>query len=232
VYDKLLKHRQSFWITLYSFLEKCIDCAVCCCPVTQFHPICVSGRQQTAQSVHCSQNLYIQSKCSWRWGKTFARNMYGKLKRINKIKFCCFLFFADIICTRDVRSQKRQNIFFIFVCCCILSCYYFLFICIPTSKYMRVRIANGTENRIILPQATLWTLEWTLRLDEVWWISWTVTELMASQEILCPVDTAKAYNMFWIINKALIYWGCTYEFILICCIENWTKVNKLNHYIK
>jgi len=29
-----------------------------------FHPICVTGRQQTAESVHCSKKLYVQSKCS------------------------------------------------------------------------------------------------------------------------------------------------------------------------
>jgi hypothetical protein len=26
------------------------------------HPICVTGRQQIAESVHCSEKLYIQSK--------------------------------------------------------------------------------------------------------------------------------------------------------------------------
>ena len=30
-------------------------------------------------------------------GETLARNMYSKLKKINKNKFCCILLVADII---------------------------------------------------------------------------------------------------------------------------------------
>jgi len=46
------------------------------------------------------------------------------------------------------------------------------------------------------------------------------------------MDIAKANNIFWIVNKALIFWGYIYELIAIFRIEKWTKVNKLNHYIK
>ena len=67
-------HLQEHFDCMYSFLEQCTDSAVCCRPVTQvgwnqFYPTCVTGRQQTAEKVHCSDKLYIQSKCSWRWAK-------------------------------------------------------------------------------------------------------------------------------------------------------------------
>ena len=103
---------------------------------------------------------------------------------------------------------------------------------VRSNIYVHAIVLYQMDWRIILTQATLWTLEWTLGLDEEWGMSWTVTELMTSQERLCPLDVAKANNMFLILNKALIYWGCIYEFIAIFRIEKWTKVNKSYHCMK
>jgi len=48
-----------------------------------------AGRQQTAQSVHCSKKLYIQSKYSWRWAKpspeTCRASLRESIKHILKI---------------------------------------------------------------------------------------------------------------------------------------------------
>jgi len=45
-----------------------------------FHPVCVTGRQQTAESVHCSKKLFIQSKCSRRWAKLSLETCRASLK--------------------------------------------------------------------------------------------------------------------------------------------------------
>ena len=55
-------HLQEHFDCIYSFLEQRTESAVCRRPVT--HPTCVTGQQQTADSVHCSKKLYTQSKCS------------------------------------------------------------------------------------------------------------------------------------------------------------------------
>jgi len=76
-------HLQKHFDCIYSFLEQCTDCAVCYRPVTHIgwnHPMCVTGRQQTAESVHCSKKLYIQSKCSWRWAKLSPATCRASLK--------------------------------------------------------------------------------------------------------------------------------------------------------
>ena len=74
---------------------------------TEFHPICVTGRQQTAESVLCSIKLYIQSKCSWRWTKLSPETCRASLKESTKQMllhpFCCWYQ-----CTSDARSHKRH----------------------------------------------------------------------------------------------------------------------------
>ena len=91
-------HPQEHFDCLYSFLEQFTDSAVCCWPVTkigwnpicllstgatdwmEFHPICVTGQQQTAELVYCSKKLYIHSKCSWRWAKLSPETCRAVLK--------------------------------------------------------------------------------------------------------------------------------------------------------
>ena len=72
---------QEHFSCVYSFLEQCTDCAVCCRQVTQI------GKQQTAQSVLCFKKLYIWSKCSLRWAKLSSETCRTIFKRINKTNF-------------------------------------------------------------------------------------------------------------------------------------------------
>ena len=90
VSGNIFAHLQEHFDCIYCFLEQCTNSAVCCRLVTQirwnwswfnqYHPICVTGRQQTAGSVHCSKNLYVQSKCSWRWAKLSPETCTAILK--------------------------------------------------------------------------------------------------------------------------------------------------------
>jgi len=68
-------------LTVYthSFLEQCTDSAVCSRPATPVTPngiTGVPGRQQTADSVHCSKKLCVYTvKVLLKMGETVARNM-------------------------------------------------------------------------------------------------------------------------------------------------------------
>ena len=48
------------------------------------YPVCVTGRQQTAEPVHCFKQLYIQSKCAWRWAKLSPETCITRLKETIK----------------------------------------------------------------------------------------------------------------------------------------------------
>ena len=96
-------HLQGHFDCTYSFLEQCTDSAVCCRPVTQIgwnHPKCVTGRQQTAESVHCSKKLYIQSKSSWKWAKLSPETCIASLKESIKQNLL-HLVVSDIIVSSE-----------------------------------------------------------------------------------------------------------------------------------
>ena len=95
--------------SIYSFSEQCIDSAVCCRPVTQvgwnsiqpvspveFHPTCVTGRQQTAESVHCSEKLYI-GQIAPEDGKNCRPKRAEQAEKNQENKFYCILSVADTI---------------------------------------------------------------------------------------------------------------------------------------
>ena len=70
------------------------------------HRDCVTGRQQTAQSVLCSEKLYIQSKCSRRWAKLSRETCRESLKE-SVIQILLHLVDCWYHCTSDARSHKR-----------------------------------------------------------------------------------------------------------------------------
>jgi len=82
----------------------------------ELHPIYVTGRQQTAESVHCFKKLYIQSKFSWRWTKlspeTYRASLKESIKQIllNFWLLITFVIFSEHgleICLQWLKKTKK-----------------------------------------------------------------------------------------------------------------------------
>ena len=117
VSDDSFTHLQENFGCICSFLEQCTDSAVCRRPVTHIRSVQSMSPVGSRQQSRC---MYGQ-RAPWRWAKLSPETRRASLKESIE-QIWLHLVGCWYHCTSDAPSQKLQNIFFIFVWCCNLSC--------------------------------------------------------------------------------------------------------------